>query len=380
MVTQLSEHGQDVLRVIREDSLADARFEPAFTPQEHLHFYRTMMLARATDTKAMNLQRSGRIGFFVPSFGQEAAQVGSAGVLKDKDWVALAYREPGSALIRGMPVKTIISQAYGNSADEMKGRQMPSHYGSRKYNLITPSSPVGTQITHATGVAWAMKLKKEPHVALVYFGDGATSQGDFHVGLNFGGVFKVPCIYFCNNNRWAISIPLERQTASKTIAIKAVAYGIEGIRVDGNDVLAVYQATRAAVDRARAGGGPTLIEALTYRMGPHSSSDDPTRYRQAAELEEWKRRDPIERYRRYLENKGILTAAVQADLEKSVTKEVEDAIAEVEGAPPVRPESMFEDVYAELPYHLKLQRDGLLEAATRKPSVEYTFEEGRFPL
>ena len=257
---------------------------------------------------------------------------------------------------------------------------MPSHFGSRAINLITPSSPVGTQIVYATGVAWAMKIQKHPKVALVYFGDGATSEGDFHVGLNFGGVFKVPCVYFCNNNGWAISVPLKRQTASATIAIKAKAYGIEGARCDGNDVLAVVRTTREAVARARGGAGPTLIEALTYRMGPHSSSDDPTRYRSSEELDAWKKKDPIERYRRFLEKNGMVPAAKAKDMEASCIKEVEAAVVQVEGASAVPAEQLFEDVYAELPYHLKLQREALLGERKKASVVEYEQAEGKFPL
>jgi len=370
----------DIVQVLREDGSAVSHLEPKLSSQDHQKLLRTMMLARATDTKAMNLQRSGRIGFYVPSYGQEACQVGSASALKPGDWVAPAYREPGAALFRGAPVKALLAQCYGNMADAQKGRQMPSHFGSSAVNLITPSSPVGTQIVYATGVAWAMKIRKDPKVALVYFGDGATSEGDFHVGLNFGGVFRVPCIYFCNNNGWAISVPRDRQTASKTIAVKAVAYGIEGARCDGNDILAVIRVTREAESRARGGAGPTLIEAMTYRMGPHSSSDDPTRYRPAGELEAWKRKDPIERYRQFLEKSGIVPAAKAKDLEQEVTKEVEDAVIEIEAEAPVPPELLFEDVYAELPYHLRLQRDSLLGERKAGSIVEYEQAEGKFPL
>ena len=370
----------DVIQVIKEDGTSVARLEPKLTSQEHERLLRTMMLARATDTKAMNLQRSGRIGFYVPSYGQEACQVGSASALTPDDWVAPAYREPGAALFRGAPVSALLAQCYGNDADQQKGRQMPSHFGSRDINLITPSSPVGTQIVYATGVAWAMRILRHPKVTLVYFGDGATSEGDFHVGLNFGGVFKVPCVYFCNNNGWAISVPLKRQTASATIAVKAKAYGIEGARCDGNDVLAVVRTTREAVARARGGAGPTLIEALTYRMGPHSSSDDPTRYRSAEELEAWKKKDPIERYRRFLEKNGMVPAAKAKDLEASCTQEVEAAVVQVEAASPVPAEQLFEDVYAELPYHLRQQRDGVLGEKKKGSVVEYEQAEGKFPL
>src|SRR5256886_10146817 len=182
---------------------------------------------------------------------------------------------------------------------------MPSHYGSKDVHLVTVSSPVGTQIPQAVAAAWAAKIRKDDIVTLTYFGDGATSEGDFHAAMNFAGVFKPPTIFFCKNNQWAISVPVTRQTASKTLAQKALAYGFDGVRVDGNDLLAVYAVTKAAVDKARSGGGPTMIEAVTYRIGPHSSSDDPTRYRSKEEVDAWAKRDPIERLRKYLELKGL---------------------------------------------------------------------------
>ncbi len=379
MVTQVVP-GDEPLQVLREDGTAHGHLEPKLTEKEHRRMLRAMMLVRATDSKSMNLQRSGRIGFYVPSFGQEACQVGSAAAVTDADWVVPAYREPGAALYRGFPVKHLIAQAYGNASDPQKGRQMPNHYGYEPVHFVTPSSPVGTQITYAAGIAWAMRLRGDKLATLVYFGDGATSQGDFHVGMNFAGVFKAPCVFFCNNNGWAISVPREHQTASETIAVKAVAYGIEGVRVDGNDVLAVLAATRNAVEKARAGGGPTLIEALTYRMGPHSSSDDPTRYRSAEELEAWKKRDPIDRYQRYLVKKGIVNDDDIAELEGEVTREVEEAIAAVERASALDPSTLFDDVFKDLTPQLKRQREELLGERKGGPTVHYEQEEGKFPL
>src|SRR5256712_10916763 len=225
--------------------------------------------------------------------------------LEKRDWVFPAYGEPGAALVRGLRLETIIAQAYGNAKAPQRGRQRPSHYGSKDVHLVTVSSPVGTQIPQAVGAAWAAKIRKDDIVTMTYFGDGATSEGDFHAAMNFAGVFKAPTIFFCKNNQLAISVPVARQTAAKTLAQKALAYGFEGVRVDGNDVLAVYAATKAAVDKARAGGGPTMIEAVTYPMGPHSSSDDPTRYRSKDEVDTWAKRDPIERIRKDLELKGL---------------------------------------------------------------------------
>jgi 2-oxoisovalerate dehydrogenase E1 component alpha subunit len=324
----------------------------------------------------LSLQRQGRIGFYVPSVGEEAAQVGSAMALSSDDWVFPAYREPGAALWRGMPLDLLVAQAHGNSLDPQKGRQMPSHFGDPSIRFVTPSSPVGTQIPMAVGAGWAAKIRGDPIVSLVYFGDGATSEGDFHAGMNFAGVFKVPVVFFCKNNQWAISVPVDRQTAAKTLASKARAYGFEGVRVDGNDLLAVFAATKLAVDGARAGGGPTMIEAVTYRLGPHSSSDDPARYRPKEEVEYWEARDPIERLRRYLEGKGLWTKAWESALRKEVEDLVSETVRRVEKAPPPPLESLFEDVYADLPPHLREQMEAFLASGERRrPEIS-----DRFPL
>lgn len=238
---------------------------------------------------------------------------------------------------------------------------MPNHFGDKSLNYVTPSSPVATQISQATGAAMASKILDDRNVVLVFFGDGATSTGDFHAGLNFAGVFQAPVIFLCQNNQYAISVPVKKQTASDTIAIKAKAYGFEGVRVDGNDILAVYRTVKDAVDRARNGEGPTLIESVTYRMGPHSTSDDPTRYRDAAEVEEWKKRDPVERFRLYLFKKNLLTQQEDQAIRERVTKEIDDAVAQAEKYPPPSIESMFEDVYASMPWNLKEQMEESLK-------------------
>jgi TPP-dependent pyruvate/acetoin dehydrogenase alpha subunit len=277
-----------------------------------------------------------------------------------------AYREPGCAIWRGFPIETLIAQAYGNAMDPQQGRQMPNHFGARAINYVTTSSPVGTQIPHAVGAAWAAKIRKDDVVSLVYFGDGATSEGDFHAGMNFAGVFKTPTIFFCKNNQWAISVPLSRQTASKTIAQKAAAYGFDGARVDGNDLLAVYAVTKAAVDKARKGGGPTLIEAVTYRMGPHSSSDDPTRYRSKEEVEQWAQRDPVDRMRKYLELKGLWSKDYEDKLRAEIDDLMQNTIKEVERQPPPPIETLFSDVYAEMTPQLKEQMEAFLASGERR--------------
>ena len=367
---------EDVFRVVEADGTFDDAVDPHLPADALKKVYRTMALVRALDNRMLSLQRQGRIGFYMPSTGQEACQVGGVFPLGPQDWVFPAYREPGAALWRGLPLQALVHQFYGNSADIEKGRQMPNHYGNRSVNFVTPSSPVGTQIPLAVGAAWAAKIRGDPVVALTFFGDGATSQGDFHGGMNFAGVFKAPVIFLCQNNQWAISVPRERQTASKTLAGKAAAYGFEGVRVDGNDVLAVIEATSQAVEKARAGGGPTLIEAVTYRMGPHSSSDDPTRYRPAAQVEEWKKRDPISRFKAYLEKRDVWDEVDDGNLQKELDDQITEAIRVAEKAPPPALETVFTDVYADLPPHLQEQMEEFMKSGERRrPEIS-----DKFPL
>lgn len=347
----------DALRVIRDDGKTDARLDPHLSEADAIHLYRGMMLERILDDRMLALQRQGRIGFYGPSVGQEAAIVGAAMAMEDDDWIVPQYREPGAALIRGMPLKELICQLIGNSQDPVKGHQMPCHYVYRKGNYLSISSPVGTQLPHAVGIAWAMRLRGHPHAVLTYFGDGGTSTADFHVAMNFAGTFHVPCIFLCNNNQWAISLPVRKQTASATLAEKSRAYGFDGIRVDGMDALAVYRATTDAAARARKGEGPALIEALTYRLGPHSSSDDPSRYRDEAEVAAWRARDPLDRFRKYLEARGSWDDDHEARLEEEIGEEITLAIQEAERAPPPPIETLFEDVYADPPQSLLEQRD-----------------------
>lgn len=356
----------ELLRIIDLDGTYDSKLEPKLPKETLLRGYRNLVLVRLLDARMLSLQRQGRIGFYVPSTGEEACQVGSALALNKEDWVFPAYREPGCALTRGLDLKLMVAQEYGNSLDVNKGRQMPNHFGWRSINYVSASSPVGTQIPHAVGTAWAAKVRGEQLATLVYFGDGATSGSDFHVGMNFAGVFKTPTVFFCKNNQYAISLPLSRQTAAKTLAQKALAYGFEGVRVDGNDLLAVYAATKAAVDKARAGGGPTLIEAVTYRLGPHSSSDDPTRYRPKEEVAEWQRQDPVERMRKYLELKGLWSPDQEEALRKELDEAITTTIREVERAPPPPLESLFTDVFEELTPVLKEQMEEYLKSGERR--------------
>jgi pyruvate dehydrogenase E1 component alpha subunit len=358
--------------------LAEATSPPSATgsePEEQppsadlAAIYRTMLLARTMDERCLILQRQGRIGFYVPMMGQEAAQIACGWALRPIDWIFPSYRELGLALVRGVPIVDLLDQFFGNQADRLRGRQMPNHYGYRDRNFVVASSPVGTQISQAVGAAMAAQRRKDPIVTIAFFGDGATSSNDFHAGLNFGGVFQTPTIFFCQNNQWAISLPRERQTRSRTLAEKGAAYGVPGVVVDGTDVHAVYQAVRDARARAVAGQGPTLVEAQVYRMGPHSTSDDPRRYRTEDEVNRWKARDPILRLKQELLETGRLTEEQNAQLLEEVRGEVAKALASAESAPPVDPDSFLEDVLgvptplleAERQELDRLLRDGVLK-------------------
>ena len=263
--------------------------------------YRGMLLIRLLDERLMTMQRQGRVGFYAEARGQEATVIGPVAALEQGDWVVPSHREGGAALFRGLPLQSYIAQVFGNVKDIGKGRQMPVHPAApRALRFLPISSCVATQLPQATGIAWAAKIKGDKTVVLAYLGEGATSAEDFHTGVNFAAVFKVPVVFICVNNGWAVSTPASAQSASETFAVKALAYGIPGVRVDGNDLFAVHAATREAVDRARRGEGATLIEAVTYRVGAHSSSDDPARYRAPEESEAWAGRDPLTRFATWL--------------------------------------------------------------------------------
>ncbi len=348
-------------RVVDEDGLVADESRVLLAGEQLLRLHRAMVLDRALDERMITLQRQGRIGFYVGAIGEEAAVLGAAAAMAPTDWIFPCYREHGAALLRGMPLAAFLCDLLGNAAAPGKGRQMPCHEAWRPARYASVSSPIGTQISHAVGAAWAARIQGEEMVPLVYFGDGATSSGEFHVGLNFAAVRHLPVIFACRNNGWAISLPTDRQTAAATVAQKAVAYGMLGVRVDGNDVVAVHAATRRARARAAAGGGPTLLDLVTYRMEGHSTSDDPRAYRAAAVVEPWRRRDPIERLRRLLLRRGLLDDAGVERVRAEVAAEIQAALAEAEARPPRPPlESLFEDVYAE---PLRQQREQLAELA-----------------
>jgi 2-oxoisovalerate dehydrogenase E1 component alpha subunit len=345
-----------VIRALGDDSTLSADHDPTLSWDDLRLVYRTMVETRLLDERLTALQRQGRIGFHVGCLGEEAAIIGSAFAMRKQDWLFPCYREFGAALMRGLPFQRFIDNMFGNENDTVRGRQMPDHYTCRRAHFMSISSPVGTQITQGVGFAWAAKLRKEDVATLIYFGDGATSSNDFHSGMNFAGVFKTPSVFFCRNNGWAISVPTERQTASETFAEKGAAYGVPGVRVDGNDLFAVISVVRDAVARASRGEGPTLIEALTYRMGGHSTNDDPNAYRGSDALQPWADRDPLLRVRRHLEKNGQWSERQEEELKQGLLERFRSAVSIAESTPKPRLESMFEDVYERPTWNLVEQR------------------------
>jgi pyruvate dehydrogenase E1 component alpha subunit len=340
-------HEIEYLSILDADGNLDAALEPDLTSDALRAMYRAMVLGRRLDERMVRLQRQGRLGTFAPIKGQEASQIGSAALLRPTDWMVPSFRETAAMLWRGWPIEKLLLFFAGHLEG---GQPAPDQRD------LPVCIPVATQLPHAVGLAYAAVYKGEDAVVMAYCGDGATSEGDFHEALNFAGVWHVPVVFVVQNNQWAISVPLKKQTHSRTLAQKALAYGFPGIQVDGNDLLAVYAASREAVARAREGEGPTLIECVTYRLGVHTTADDPTRYRSDEEVAAWERKDPLTRLRAYLEKKNLL----EADLEASVDEEIARGVAAFEARGPADPLGMFEHVYAEPPAHLVAQRAELL--------------------
>ena len=341
---------REQVRVLDEDGnvVGDP---PDLDDETLVDMYRAMKLARHFDQRAVSLQRQGRMGTYPPLSGQEGAQIGSAFALDDEDWIVPSYREHGAALARGLPLKRTLLYWMGHE----KGNQIPEDV-----NMFPVAVPIATQVLHATGLGWAARLRGDDTAFVCYFGDGATSEGDFHEGLNFAGVFDTPTVFFCNNNQWAISVPRERQTRSETIAQKADAYGIDGVQVDGMDPLAVYAVTRAAVEKAKrpteGDVRPTLIEAVQYRFGAHTTADDPTVYRDDEEVETWRRRDPLSRMEAFLRTTGRLDDEGIESIQSAVEGEVAAAIEAAESEPRPEPDEMFTNAYATLPEYVREQQ------------------------
>lgn len=329
--------------------------------------YREMLRIRRIDERMLTRQRQGRVGFYGTITGQEATPVAAGFALGPDDWVFPALREAAIMLVRGFPLERWLAQVYGNAGDVLKGRQMPSHMSSRDVHQVAWSSCIGPQLPQAVGAAMAARHRGDAVVVMGFMGDGATSEGDFHHAMDFAARFHPPVVLVCQNNQWSISVPVAKQTAAATIAVKARAYGLRGVRVDGNDVLAVHGALSDAVERARAGDGPTFVEALTYRIGPHSSSDDPTRYRSEDEVEVWRGRDPIARLERFLERRGVLDEAGRDAIRAALDEEIGRALDAVEPLPPPDRATLFDDVVGgALPPHLRSQRDALLASPPGK--------------
>ena len=328
------------LRRVIGDGNALPDGEVDLTPEQHLGLYKGMVLLRTYDERSVVYHRQGRIGTYAIFWNHEAMQAGSVFALEDRDWVFPSYRDSAIGLLRGMPASTVLSWWRGHPA---------GWWNPYDYNVASICVPIATQVPHAVGFAWGSRLKGEDRVAIVNFGDGATSEGSFHEGATFAGVMKAPVILFCNNNQWAISTPVAQQTAASTLADKAVGYGMPGVRVDGGDVLAVYEATREAVARARAGEGPTFIEAVTYRVAPHATADDPSLYIDGERVREERENECLGRYERYLRRLGLLTEE-QAEATRAESLELMRAgIAEAEAEPPADISLLFEHAYAAPP-------------------------------
>jgi len=305
-----------------------------------LELYRQLVLLRTYDERSLVYHRQGRIGTYAMFWGHEAMQAGAAYALDRKDWIFPSYRESAIGLLRGMPASMILSWWRGHPV---------GWWNPREFHVASLCVPIATQVPHAAGFAWGKRLRGERTCTLVFFGDGATSEGAFHEGANFAAVMRAPLVLFCNNNQWAISTPLEAQTAASALVDKAVGYGVPGVRVDGGDVLAVYEATAEAVERARAGDGPTFIEAVTYRVAAHGTADDPTAYADFERIEEEKRNECVGRYERYLRRQGLLSDELVDRAREEALAVMREGITAAEAEPPADPDEVFEHAYADPP-------------------------------
>ena len=348
----------EYLSILDENGKLDESLEPQISDEELLKLFKGMLLGRRFDERLLNLQRQGRIGTFPPISGQEAAQLGTIATLQETDWMVPAFRETAAEIWRGRTLESVILSNNGYS----EGAQT-----FEKSTTLPVSIPVGSQMLHAVGIGWGIQYRGKRDVAMTFFGDGATSEGDFHEAANFAGVFNTPVIFVCQNNQWAISVPRSKQTRSKTLAQKAIAYGFPGIQVDGNDVLAVYTAAKEAVERARNGEGATLIECVTYRLSVHTTADDPKRYRTEEEVEEWRRRDPLTRFQKYLVDKNLLTEEKIESIETETLERIQSAVdqAEAQMKELGNPLDMFDHAYAEMPPHLIEQRNYLNQTLSK---------------
>lgn len=340
----------EYLSILNAAGEVDTELMPDLDEDQLQHLYRMMLLSRRFDERLLALQRRGQIGTFAPVKGQEACQIGMMAAIEPDDWLIPAFRETAAAIYRGASLTGLLILQAGYN----EGGRIPD-----EHNDLPIAVPVGTQMLHAVGIAYAMQYRKKQQVAVTFFGDGATSEGDFHEAMNFAGVFNTPTIFVCQNNQWAISTPRTKQTKSKTLAQKAFAYGVPGLQVDGNDVFAVYAAAQETVERARAGDGPSLIECVTYRLSVHTTADDPTKYRSEEEVEKWEQRDPLVRLQKYLIEQNVLSQkkieTLEEDLKEEISQAWQEAQAEMEAMGD--PIDMFDYVYAERPSYLEEQRE-----------------------
>ena len=350
--TKVYEAVTERLEILDTEGRVDAALMPEIDPSRTRDLYRDMVLMRTFDTKALKLQRQGRMGTWPPIKGQEAIQAGVALAMGDNDWLIPAFREHGIMVLRGVPLHLVFAYWAGDE----RGSSYPE-----EVRCFPVAVPVGSQWQHGTGVGLSLKLRDEDAVAVTFGGDGSTSEGDFHEAVNCAGVFGTKTVFVIQNNQWAISVPLHRQTAAETLAQKAHAYGIPGIQVDGNDVFAVYAAATEAIERTRRGEGPSLIEAVTYRLGDHTTADDASRYRPEEEVEEWEGRDPILRLRRYLVEQELWDDDQETVLLEEAASWVDGQVKALEEMEPQAPEEIFTSMYAALPPHVVEQMQSLLE-------------------
>ncbi|XP_015176455.1 PREDICTED: 2-oxoisovalerate dehydrogenase subunit alpha, mitochondrial [Polistes dominula] len=345
------------------DTTGQAHFlqENKLDDKTMIKIYRDMVTLTIMDKIMYESQRQGRISFYMTHTGEEAIQIGSASALTLQDVIYAQYREAGVLLWRGFQIEKFMNQCYGNVEDEGKGRQMPVHYGSKDLNFMTISSPLTTQLPQAVGAAYAYKREKRKSCVICYFGDGAASEGDAHAAFNFAATLACPVVFFCRNNGYAISTPTNEQYKGDGIAAKGPSYGIDTIRVDGNDVLAVHYATKAARDLCISEGKPVLIEALTYRAGHHSTSDDSTAYRTNEEISLWNNAAPIQRFKRYIQSLGLWNQEQEDDMQKMIKKEILDAFSKAEKKPKPHLKEMFTDTYCNMPEHIRDQMHSMEE-------------------
>ncbi len=354
-ISPLVSYSIERVKVLDEDGTVDVALMPELSAEQIRSLHRQMVLTRQFDERMFRLQRQGRLGTLARVAGQEGAHIGAAFALRGEDWLVPAFRETGALLLRGIPMEQLLQYWSGDE----RGGGFP-----RQLNTLPIAIPVGTHMLHAVGIGWSLGRSKQRAAVLTFFGEGATSEGDFSEAMNMAGVFQVPVVFFCQNNQYAISLPFTKQTASPTVAQKALAYGMTGVQVDGNDVFAVYKVTREALERARSGLGPTLVEAITYRVTDHTTSDDARRYRSEEEVEGWKQRDPIVRLAKYMYAAGLLDEAQQAAVLAEADAKVAKAVAAFEAVEPIRPEEIFAHVFAELTPPLAEQRAYLMSHRT----------------